>query len=1154
MWMIYSIGDGHFLSQILNSIAMLTGSGDFVQLVKVGFLIGAIILAFQGIMNGAKGIDFSQLFLSWIIFAMVFGPTARVAIEDVYAKEVRVVDNVPLGVAATGSMISKIGIGITRLFEQAFATPAMTDYGFVSSLEMLNQVRAQFLNERGLLNANQIANSDMVRSWHNYIKECTLVGVDIGEIALLDVMKSADPLSALKFDSSIYGTEIIIDNKVTHLDCTEAYHQLSQLTQSDMIPKLVTLIKTKISASLVEGNEYLLRDALNQLGQEAISTQAFMAAAVLLPIYEQAVITKYQDNQSFTAASMVNQAILQRNTQWAAEQTLFQNIVRPMMTFFEGFIYAITPMMAFVIALGALGLRMVGKYLLILLWIQLWMPLLAIINLYIHLTIQSQLNLLSSKGDLQISSFSGLQTLDGMLQSWLATGGMLASSVPAIALMLVYGSSITATHLAGRLQNSDTIDEKLLTPDINQMSAVTQTSPLYETSELSGMAKVGSSNLIQSFSLANATSQVNSHAKEQLRQASEQFSNNLGYAMSEGYGKNISFESLSSIGQSMRSSQSESSDMVNRITQDYQTHYGFSDDKTEAVRGLITGVLTGGLSVGKSGISNTHQPQNETTPLNKIMSFGGTKLGASASGDLSLQGQSAHSLEQAESMQKMHGELMSLSENETIKSDFMQALSRDMSNNTKTGISQVAGQHYESKLVKSANHMQSATDKLSHVTQDQLSLTTQKQTDGRIITQMAAKSPATMRYIQNYMTAHPQAAARLRDNLPLYRSLLTDGNQAYVAAALDALATGQVGENGENDNDNQALMKVIGMATQTSIPEINQAAFNHKAHANLDGSKTQMSVLSALNQKSVPKLDLAQLYQSQSDAFTELEQHQPQQIQSAQQANNKHVHNNHKIYQQANDNSAYQGLAKQLMQDNMSPHGVAQFIGTLQNIHKGMNFASDASTGILSYLTDDYDSYLANASANPTETGLLHNAVLASEATFAGFKASAQAGLVSSNPLSAFAQAYDMSPHAKEDNINWGTKVEAILAGMQTASSQQKLAQFLSNNHQHFKTAAFDEGISMGLTPLQSEIFAVTFTENLADQNFDASDKDTWPATLQTLRQQMLLDHKPIEGVIPEDFVDKQIAKIGQASMLGAYARHDLMKVRALNQIKDRND
>ncbi|MCV5334745.1 hypothetical protein OFD71_41345, partial [Escherichia coli] len=44
----------------------------------------------------------------------------------------------------------------------------------------------------------------------------------------------------------------------------------------------------------------------------------------------------------------------------------------------------------------------------------------------------------------------------------------------------------------------------------------------------------------------------------------------------------------------------------NQVTDDLQTRYGFGDDKKDAVRGLVSGVLSGGLRVGGDGtITNT---------------------------------------------------------------------------------------------------------------------------------------------------------------------------------------------------------------------------------------------------------------------------------------------------------------------------------------------------------------------------------------------------------------------------------------------------------------------------------------------------------------------------------------------------------------------
>jgi hypothetical protein len=191
MWEIYSIGDSAYLAAILNAVAMITGTGDFRQLAGVGFLIGVLLVLFWGILQGGRGIRFQNILVAWLLYALMFGPTAKVAIEDAYSGAVRVVDNVPLGPAAVGFL------------------------------------------EKGIVQTHE----------------------DLGQWKL---------------------------------------------------------------------------------------------------------------------AAITEQAAQQRNAQWTAEQTLFTRIVRPMMTFFEGLIFAITPLMAFTIALGPAGIAMTGKYLLFALWIQLW--------------------------------------------------------------------------------------------------------------------------------------------------------------------------------------------------------------------------------------------------------------------------------------------------------------------------------------------------------------------------------------------------------------------------------------------------------------------------------------------------------------------------------------------------------------------------------------------------------------------------------------------------------------------------------------------------------------------------------------------------------------------------------------------------------------
>ena len=71
MWEIYSIGDSAYLAAILNAVAMITGTGDFRQLAGVGFLIGVLLVLFQGILQGGRGIRFQNVLVAWLLFGLL---------------------------------------------------------------------------------------------------------------------------------------------------------------------------------------------------------------------------------------------------------------------------------------------------------------------------------------------------------------------------------------------------------------------------------------------------------------------------------------------------------------------------------------------------------------------------------------------------------------------------------------------------------------------------------------------------------------------------------------------------------------------------------------------------------------------------------------------------------------------------------------------------------------------------------------------------------------------------------------------------------------------------------------------------------------------------------------------------------------------------
>jgi conjugal transfer mating pair stabilization protein TraG len=155
------------------------------------------------------------------------------------------------------------------------------------------------------------------------------------------------------------------------------------------------------------------------------------------------------------------------------------------------------------------------------------MPILAVINLYLNMAITRDLDALQATANLDIPSILSLYKLDFLLQDYLATGGMLAASTPAISLMLIYGSAITATHLAGRPQGGDFIDEKITSPDVVRPAPALAMSPIMEHAPLRGTTTTGADNVLWRADVGQSVQRDLSSKEGLVAQASHQFTSGL---------------------------------------------------------------------------------------------------------------------------------------------------------------------------------------------------------------------------------------------------------------------------------------------------------------------------------------------------------------------------------------------------------------------------------------------------------------------------------------------------------------------------------------------------------------------------------------------------------------------------------------------------
>lgn len=528
---IISVGDVEFLGNVLNAVANVCGTGDFKQLCATGFIIGLLFIGFQTIFQGAQRINLQHTLVCFICYMCFFGPSCTVTIEDSQGSAyTRVVDNVPIGVGVSGMAISSIGYGLTNLIEQAYGPATRRDnFAYAEPLKILADLREVTWSDTPWTTLDQLCgtNCDTKTAVRNYLSECTMKKIKLAGLNLTDINRNS--YNDFYFDSEAYATDVTLANggtKIGVTSCKDAWPYLNTMVWERIKnPNFATGLNRALQIDEWGANNTkqvsvgwdAIEGAMSALAGVGASAQDFVRMSIIEPVFLQAANGYYASMQDTASVLAINSAIEQRNTQWASEQTMFLSAARAFMAFFEGFVYAITPIMGFLLMVGAFGLGLVAKYFMVLAWIQLWLPCLSICNLY---TIQGARNAISH-ANLTNPSFYSINEAYQQAATWVATGGMLAAATPMLALFLISGSVYAFTSLAGRLQGQDHFNEKNVTPDVQQVGTLQTVAPANMYDRMSGAAASGARELMPSASFLGKIDNSVSAAEARMSSATK---------------------------------------------------------------------------------------------------------------------------------------------------------------------------------------------------------------------------------------------------------------------------------------------------------------------------------------------------------------------------------------------------------------------------------------------------------------------------------------------------------------------------------------------------------------------------------------------------------------------------------------------------------
>lgn len=448
---LYSFGGGQTLEYIFNGLAMVLSfseQGLAGSLIRLTGLISVVwVLAISMVRQSILPAFHWFIWFLCVVNVLLIPKTTLYICDPLTYQNYRAkIDNVPVALAVVGSLISEIGKGLTEKLEQVFTLPDYLPYhqtGLVFGSRLMAESRT-FRIQDPLFQQNM----------QRFVQQCVVYDVMIGYKYTLKDLQTSPNIWKLVSDkaSPLLGFLYKMPNgeESTIVTCQEGAKRLNKQWTSE-VNNAATKFGRHFFPQLQEAqarNAFLekLPQSYTLLSKISLQASEILQQEMMVNAIQSASQAKaYQLGAAANYGS--SKAALQQRSSYEIAGEMARNALPVMKNVFEAIAYGA---FVFIFPLMALpnGYQILSTYLGILVWIQLWAPLYAILNLIMVLTARYKGIAYVGAQGLTLGTSQGLANLN---HDMAALTGWLSFSVPAIAYMMVKGGAGSFVHLANHL-------------------------------------------------------------------------------------------------------------------------------------------------------------------------------------------------------------------------------------------------------------------------------------------------------------------------------------------------------------------------------------------------------------------------------------------------------------------------------------------------------------------------------------------------------------------------------------------------------------------------------------------------------------------------------------------------------------------------------
>lgn len=392
MWEIFAYQNSDSLYGLMNAVAAMVGANTYRNALGITVVCGFVSALVGYAFAPEKMVGWKWLASVVLVFSVLVVPKVTVGIVDKTGGSAEVfVNNVPFGLAVLASLTSTVGNSLTELEEAAMQVipgPA----GMPDKLSYQNN--GLMFGSRLVRETSKVVfqspyfRNDLI----NFLHQCTMYDLASGYISPEAFATSGDVWALMGDPNPARFTGVTnAAGTAELLPCPQAYTKLSakmpaevQRIQGTLAFRMNPTLPGPVAAALIA----------DQVQQAYIKARIADASATAADIIRQNALINAVNDTSLLASQKVNdpatmmlaigraQAVAQTNAAWinagkVAEQALpvIRNVV-------EVVAYAMFPLMILLLMLANGKDTVAGfkNYASVLIWIQLWPPLYAILN------------------------------------------------------------------------------------------------------------------------------------------------------------------------------------------------------------------------------------------------------------------------------------------------------------------------------------------------------------------------------------------------------------------------------------------------------------------------------------------------------------------------------------------------------------------------------------------------------------------------------------------------------------------------------------------------------------------------------------------------------------------------------------------------------